>query len=284
MTQAVAVKPMQFPAGSFIFLLTIALPASAASASAPSKSPDATTIIQRSVDAMHRDWQASEHYNHLERDLEAHGSKTFEILMIQGSPYQKLTAVNGMPLSPGEAKKEDEKLRREIASRCGESPSEKQKRIAKYQKDQKRDHEMIGELTKAFTFKVAGRQRVNGRQTWLLNATPKRGYQPPDLETKALTGMEGKLWIDTASFEWVRVEAHVVQPVSIEGFLATVEPGTVFELVRAPVNKAFWAPSHFSDRSRARIVGFIGHSTHDDETYSNYRFASSLNLPACTAN
>jgi len=272
---------MRYPFGSFVFLLAIVPTSSAAPEPAPAKAPDATTIIQRSVDAMHRDWQASEHYVHLERDLEGHGSKTYQILMIEGSPYQKLTAVNGKPLSSGEAQKEEANLRREVASRCGESPSDRQKRIAKYQADQKRDHEMIGELTKAFTFKGAGRQRVNGRQTWLLNATPKPGYQPPNVETKALTGMEGKLWIDTASFEWVRVEAHVVQPVSIEGFLAKVEPGTVFELVRAPVSKGFWAPAHFFDRSKARIVGFIGHSTHDDETYTNYRPASAIKLPAC---
>lgn len=271
---------MRYPLGSFIFLLAIAPAASAAPAAAPPKTPDAATIIQRSVDAMRRDWQGSEHYVHLERDLESHGSKTFQILIIEGSPYQKLTAVNGKPLSPDQTKKEDQKLRHEVASRCGESPSDRQKRIAKYHEDQKRDHEMIGELTKAFTFKVAGRQRVNGRKTWLLNAAPKPGYQAPNLETKALTGMEGKLWIDTATFEWVRVEAHVVRPVSIEGFLATVEPGTIFELVRAPVGDAFWAPTHFSARSKARIVGLISHSTHDDETDTNYQPASTVKVPA----
>ncbi|HVV44137.1 MAG TPA: hypothetical protein VHC72_03005, partial [Bryobacteraceae bacterium] len=191
----------------------------AAPPAAPPETPDANTIIRRSVDAMHRDWQSAARYTHLERDIEAHGSKTFQILMIEGSPFQKLTAVNGKPLSEAEAKKEEEKLRQEIASRCGESPDDRRKRIADYQKDLERDREMIGELAKAFTFRVAGRQRVNGHQTWLLNATPKPGYQPPNLETKALTGMEGKLWIDTATFEWVRVEAHVVRPVSIEGFL-----------------------------------------------------------------
>ena len=55
----------------------------------------------------------------------------------------------------------------------------------------------------------------------------------------------------------------------------------VFHLVRAPVGQAFWTPFHFSDRSKARIVGLIGHSTHDDETYTNYRPASAVKLPAC---
>jgi len=269
---------MRHTPGSFIFLPAIVL---AALAAPPAKTPDAATIIQRSVDAMRRDWQSSAHYIHLERDLEGRGSKTYLILMIDGSSYQKLTAVNGNPLPFGEAKKEEQKLRAEVASRCGESQPERQKRIARYQKDQQRDHAMMGELTKAFTFQVTGEQRVNGRQTWLLNATARPGYQPPNLETKALTGMQGKLWIDTQTFEWVRVEARVVRPVSIEDFLAKVEPGTVFQLMRAPVAKGFWAPSHFSSRSKARIVGFIGHSTHDDETYADYRPASAANVPGC---
>jgi len=30
--------------------------------------------------------------------------------------------------------------------------------------------------------------------------------------------MEGKLWIDEKTFQWVKVEATVIRPVSIEGF------------------------------------------------------------------
>jgi hypothetical protein len=47
--------------------------------------------------------------------------------------------------------------------------------------------------------------------------------------------MQGKLWIDKDSFQWVKVEAQVMHPVSIEGFLAKVEPGTHFELEKEPV-------------------------------------------------
>lgn len=50
-----------------------------------------------------------------------------------------------------------------------------------------------------------------------------------------LRGMEGELWIDEATFQWVKVQARVIRPVSIEGFLARVEPGTRFELEKMPV-------------------------------------------------
>jgi hypothetical protein len=41
-------------------------------------------------------------------------------------------------------------------------------------------------------------------------------------ESKVLTGMEGKLWIDKKTLQWVKVEATVIHPVSIGGFLAEV--------------------------------------------------------------
>jgi hypothetical protein len=270
---------MRHPLRNFILLLALAH--SAKPAPAPAAPPDAATITERSVDAMRRDWQAAEEYDHFERDREKDGSKTWHVLMIEGSAYRRLTAVNDKPLPADDEQQEQQKLREEVASRCGESADERAERIAKYRKERDRNRRMIGELTKAFTFAVAGKRRVRDRQTWVLNASPRPDYEPPDMETKALTGMEGKLWIDSATFEWVRVEAHVVRPVSIEGFLATVEPGTVFELERAPVAKGIWLPAHFSVRSKARILGLIGHNTRDEETYTDYQPTSSMELPAC---
>jgi hypothetical protein len=60
------------------------------------------------------------------------------------------------------------------------------------------------------------------------------------METKVLTGLKGKLWIDESSFRWVKVQAEAVKPVSIVGFLARVEPGTQFELRERPINAENW--------------------------------------------
>jgi hypothetical protein len=42
--------------------------------------------------------------------------------------------------------------------------------------------------------------------------------------------MEETLWIDQKTFHWMKVEAHVIHPVRIEGGFAEVEPGTQFEV------------------------------------------------------
>jgi hypothetical protein len=86
--------------------------------------------------------------------------------------------------------------------------------------------------------------------------------------------MEGKLWIDKQTYQWVRVEAEVVHPVSIAGFLAQVQPGTRFELDKMPVAEGLWLPKHFSMKAQAKILFLFSHNTQDDETYFDYHKAS----------
>ncbi len=245
--------------------------------------PAANTIVQNSVQALQRDWQAQPQYDKFERDIGNHGSKTYQVLMISGSPYKRLVKVNETPLSPDDQKKEEDKLKRAVEDRCQESPSDREHRIADYQKGRQRDYEMTAQLAQAFDFQLDGSRNVNNRTTWLLQATPKPGYQPPNLETKALTGMRGKLWIDKTTYQWVRVEAWVVHPVSIEGFLATVEPGTRFELTKAPAANGLWFPTHFSERSKAEVFSFIGHNSSANQTWFDYQPADAVQLPACPA-
>jgi len=86
--------------------------------------------------------------------------------------------------------------------------------------------------------------------------------------------MEGTLWIDQRTFQWVKVEAHVTHPVRIEGFLAEVEPGTKFEVEKRPVTGDVWMASHYSMKSNAKIMLLFQHRGQEDESYFNYHQAS----------
>lgn len=248
-----------------------------------SAAPDATSIIQRSAEVLQMDWRAAPTYDYLERDLNNHGSRTWQVMMILGSPYRRLEAVGGTPLSASDQEREAQKLKAAVAQRCGESDRQRQQRIQEYQKGRQRDHRLMEQLASAFLFKTIGQERMGGHMTWLLAATPKPGYQPTDKQTKLLTGMQGMLWVDQATFQWVKVEAFVIHPVSVEGFLARVEPGTEFQLEKDPVSGGVWLPSHFSVQSKARVLGFIGYKTHDDETYFDYQKANQVEPPVCPA-
>lgn len=233
--------------------------------------PNAKMIVEKSVEANQRDFEAAPRFSYHERDRVDNGTKTWEVTMIEGSPYQRLIEVNGEPVSKDQAAQEEQKKKQEIANRKAESASARRDRIAKYEKDRNRDNAMMKQLTVAFDFKLIGKKNVNSRDVYVLKATPKPGYRPPNLETQVLPGMQGELWIDTQTYQWVKVTAKVIHPVSIEGFLAEVEPGTQFELEKMPVTDSIWLPKHFSMKSHSKILYFFNHSTSDDETYSDYK-------------
>lgn len=233
-----------------------------------------TTIIQRSVEANNRDWDADPQFDYSERDQEKGSIKTYQVTMLYGTPYERLIAENGHKLTGKREQEEQKKYDEAVAQRRGEAADKRSERVAKFQAERKRDHTMLDQLTKAFDFKLIGQQRLKGHNVYVLQATPHKGYQPPNRDSEVLPGMEGKLWIDRDTFQWVKVEAHVVRPVSIEGFLAEVEPGTQFEVEKAPVSKNIWLTTHFSMQSNAKVVHVVPHHTQEDVTYSNYHKAS----------
>jgi hypothetical protein len=256
---------MRIPVGVFVTLSLVW---------AETGQPDAQTIIERSVEANNRDWAAAPNYNYFQRVRENSGTKTYHVLMIRGSSYQELVAENGKPLPLEQQQEEKRKLQQAIAQRSAESESQHSDRVAKYEMERKRDHTMLNQLTKAFDFELTGVKRVDSHQVYVLRATARPGYNPPNRDSEVLPGMRGKLWIDTQTFQWVKVEANVVHPVSIEGFLAQVEPGTRFELEYEPVSDGIWLPTHYSMKSKARILFLFTRRQKEEETYFGYTKAT----------
>jgi len=252
---------------------------------AAAERPDVQTIIKKSVAANQEVFRMAPQYDHKERDHTSDVVKTYQITMIEGSPYQRLIAVNGKPLSPEQTEQERKKQEKATAERRSESTEQRQQRIAKYEKERQRDHEMMEQLTRAFDFKLIGQRRVKGFTVYVLQATPRAGYQPPNMAAQVLPGMEGELWIDQKTYHWVKVTARVIRPVSIEGFLAQVQPGTQFELENMPVERGVWQPSHFSMKSQAKVLYMVHRDSWEDDTYFDYHrhLSSSAGAPLASS-
>jgi len=236
---------------------------------------DAATIIRRSSEANNRDWAAVPEFDNDERDRNKDGDKTYAVTMLNGSPYERLVAINGEPLPAAEKKREQEKYDKAVAERQHESKEKRSRRISKYQADRKRDHTLLDQLTTAFNFQLGGNELLSGYKVYVLHATPRKGYKPPNRDSQVLSGMEGTLWIDQQTFQWVKVEAHVIHPVRIEGFLAEVEPGTRFEVEKRPMTADIWLAWHFSMKSNAKVMLLIPHNGEEDDSYFNYHKAQS---------
>jgi hypothetical protein len=256
--------------------LVLSVATAAAGMFALAATPNPDEIISRSIAATKSDWAEASKYSYLERDVESKRhdpriTKTYRVLMIDGSPYNLVTAIEDRPLAPDEKAAEQRKLQREIQKRQNESGRERDKRIAKYKKESERDHDMLQEMIAAFEFHLNGEAQVDGRACWVLDAEPKPGYEPSDHEGRVLKGMKGRLWIDKATYQWVKVHAEVVKPVTFYGFLAKVGPGTAFDLEQAPVAGDVWMPKAFSVSVRASALGLFSENSTEGDTYRDYQ-------------
>jgi hypothetical protein len=232
--------------------------------------PDVKTIVQRSVAANERDFQAAPQFNYKQKEKVGNEIKSYQVTMIDGSPYQRLVAEGGTPFSKERAAEELKKEQQAITERKAQSPQQRRGRIADYEKDRKRDHEMMAQLSDAFDFTLAGKKKVRKFNVWVLKATPRAGYKPPNMEAQVLRGMEGEMWIDQKTYQWVKVTARVIRPVSIEGFLAQVEPGTRFELEKGPVAGGSWQPTHFSMQSHSKVLFLVNHASEEEDWFYDY--------------
>jgi len=234
----------------------------------------AAEIIHRSVEANERDWQAGPSFSRLERDIETKGGEqtdhTYRVFLMDGSPYRRLVAVGGQPLSAARQKQEAQKEGRELARRRAETPEERRQRIDRYKKDREHDHILMIQMESAFNFRLIGGDTLDGHPVYFLTAEPKPDYQPPSHEAKVLTGMKGRLWVDKAGFHWAKVEAEVVHPVTFAGFLARVGPGTRFMLEKEPVAEGIWEPRKFQAEVVASVLFWSKNST-TVNLFSDYR-------------
>ena len=102
LAQATVKLSKALPAGLLLFLLPGQIPLFGQA--------NVETIIQRSIEALKRDWATDPQFDYTERDQEKGGSKINEVTMLFGSPYQRLITVNGRPLSASEKAEEQKKF------------------------------------------------------------------------------------------------------------------------------------------------------------------------------
>jgi hypothetical protein len=240
---------------------------------------DVQALLRKSVANTERNWSEAPNFVFTEHDiqekLDSRGrvkskvDKFYEVSMLDGSPYERVIALNGKPLSAQQKTAEDTKMDRERRRRLNESRADRARRAAKYEKERKQNQAMLREMAEAFDYKLIGETTLNGRQAYVLSANPKPGYLPKTRDTKVLPAMKGKLFIDKADTQWLKVEAEVMHPVSFYA-VATVAPGTKFVLEQEPTGNKIWMAKHFSVRVNSNVL-WIAHNSNTDETYSNYR-------------
>ncbi len=241
----------------------------------PLGEPDARELVRKSLDNYQRDWRAAVNYTYTQRDVEMKsGAKSItvnQVVTIEGTPYERLIEKDGRPLTPAEESKEKEKYEKTLAERSHESPAERQKRIADYQKQRG----FLKEVPDAFQFKLLGERTLEGRPAYLVECTPNPHYQPHNMSSRVFPKIQAKLYIDKQDLQWARAEADVMDTVSFGLILARVSKGSKILLERMRLKDGIWVVKRIDINGTARIMIVKTRDLNEEITYSNYRLENS---------
>jgi hypothetical protein len=258
-----------------VVLLVAALVALAGAAGAQ----DAAEILRRSIEHDASNVERLKNYTFVERNEErmydgagrvkSTESQTYEILILAGRPWGRLIERNDKPLEAKEARREQEKLDRELAKRKSETDRERAR--GEEDKDTIQSRRFLREVPQAFVLSIDGVEQIGGRPVWVISATPRAGYRPKLPHGDVLTKVRGKIWIDQAEYQWVKVDAEAIAPLSFGLGLLRVAPGGTLHFEQTRVNDEVWLPSHAEIHAEARVVYVRKLRAEMDIRYRDYR-------------
>jgi hypothetical protein len=242
---------------------------------------DAREIVRKSVELDQADWAQMKNYTWVarqtDRSLDSSGQvkseKTdeWETVVLYGEPHHRMLKRDGKPLSPEDQRKEQQKLDKTVAKLQQETPGQRARREADYEKQREKDREFLREVPDLFDFKLLGDQTIDGRAVWVISATPRPNAQAKSRDAKALLKVQAKVWIDKAEYQWVRLEAETTGTISFGLFIARLNPGVKLIFEQTRVNAEVWLPKREVVRGAVRVGLVKKFSAEQEVTWNNYR-------------
>jgi len=197
--------------------------------------------------------------------------RTYEIMVLFEEQVQKLVAKDDKPLSENDAKKEDGKIQKIIDKRKNEDEDDRRKRLEKAEKEQEEGRQFVKEVADAYKFRWVGTELLNGRDTYVIDADPRPGYEPHSKDAKFLPKFRFRAWMDKAESQWVKLDIQCIDTVSVGLFLVRVHKGSNIQIELTRVNDEVWLPKHVALKLDARVALFKGFNMAEDVTYRDYK-------------
>jgi hypothetical protein len=203
--------------------------------------------------------------------LKSSESRTYEIMVLYEEQVRKLIARDDKPLNENDAKKEEEKVQKTIEKRKNESENDRKKRVEKQDKDREEGRQFVKEIADAYTFHVTGEEKLDGRDTFVIDGDPRPGYEPHMKDAKFLPKFRFRVWIDEAEKQWVKLDIQCIDTVSVGLFLLRLHKGSNIQIEQVRVNDEVWLPRHVALKLDARLALLKGLNIAEDVTYRDYK-------------
>ena len=236
--------------------------------------PTVMSLIRQAVENDKANDKKAHDYMYIEREEQKSKDKTEvrtkEVFFLYGHEINRLIAKDDKPLSEKEARKEEERIAKETEKLKSRSQADLRKEEEKRAKEHEQERKVWDEIAEAFDFKMQPIDQVNGRDTWVVSAEPRKEYRPKSKEAKILQKVRFKVWIDKQETQMVRVDGEVIDDITFGLFLAKLQKGAHFTVEQMRVNDEVWLPQHVAVNAGARLL-FKHVDFNDDVTYRDYR-------------
>jgi hypothetical protein len=188
--------------------------------------------------------------------IDAKGDMIRDTIQTRDGVVARLILRDGKPLTPQQDADEHSRLQAMI-----DSPYNFSKHVKNDVAEKKTAMDLIRQLPEAMLYTYApGQPQRPGHPSGappeiVLDFKPNPAWHPPTLAADALTGLEGRVWIDPKARYMTRMDADIFRGVNFGfGFLAHIYEGgkLMFEQAEATPNR--WIFSRFVERLTIRVV------------------------------
>ncbi len=242
---------------------------------------DAREIVRRAVEADLHHSDAIRNYTFLQRDqrkefdgggkVRKADDRTWDVTLLEGSPYRRLVARNGQPIGAAEQQAEHEKLQQGIEQRRKETPEQRERRVADWRRKQEKQREPLKEFCDAFDFRIAGAESLDGYAVWVIDATPKPGYKPKVSSASFFPKVKVRLWISKSDYGWVKLDMETLDTISFGAVVLRLARGSRLTIEQTRVNGEVWLPRRATLQASARILLFKSLRAQYLFTFSDYK-------------
>ena len=177
-------------------------------------------------------------------------TSTKEICETKDGAVARLVALNDQPLNAADEEREQARLNDLLSN-----PSRQRHRKQSQDADTERVLKILRALPSAFLYTSMGQSIELGMTVEKFRFQPNPRFDPPNLETLALTQMSGELWIEPAQKHVVRLDGHLIQDVNFGwGILGQLDKGGWIRIDQRNVGGGHWRITHLQLAMTGRVV------------------------------
>ncbi|NYF89204.1 hypothetical protein RBB79_06610 [Tunturiibacter empetritectus] len=199
------------------------------------------------------------------------GDVVRDVVESRDGTVARLIMRDGKPLTEEQDQGERQRLNDMMAS-----PSTYLRHVRNSESDRKMADKLVPLMPDAMIYTYTPGQPQSGKNGGppevVLDYKPDPKFNPPNTEAGALTGLEGRVWIDAKSHTLVRMEGTISRGVNFGwGMLAHIYPGGKLVLDQTSVGENRWIFTYFSMKLSVRALMLKTVNVNTESTGSDFQ-------------